>query len=168
MHGVRTLPTEVEQVFQHFLTCEFSTLARDGTPITWPMVAVYRPQEGDFLLTTSIGFVRKASNLRRDMRVSMLFSEATGSSLNNPSAVLVQGQASVSDEVAVLDEIDGLREYWRATLGRLSSSVQVSDIPFIRDWMDWYYMRLLITVRPTRMLWWPGRDFGAVPREVML
>ncbi len=34
------LPPEVEEVFREFRTCEFSTVARDGTPIAWPLVTL--------------------------------------------------------------------------------------------------------------------------------
>lgn len=33
-HKVLDLPPEVESVFREFRTCEMSTLARDGAPIT--------------------------------------------------------------------------------------------------------------------------------------
>jgi hypothetical protein len=57
------LPPEVEEVFREFRTCEFSTLARDGTPITWPLVTLWRPEERRFVLTTSIGLPQKAFNM---------------------------------------------------------------------------------------------------------
>jgi hypothetical protein len=59
------LPPEVEAVFREFRTCEMSTLARDGTPITWPTLPFWRPEEGRFLITTSIGLPHKAFNVRR-------------------------------------------------------------------------------------------------------
>ena len=63
------LPPEVEEVFREFRTCEFSTLARDGTPIVWPTLPFWYPDEGRFLITTSIGLPHKALNARRDPRV---------------------------------------------------------------------------------------------------
>jgi hypothetical protein len=87
--GRLELPVEVEDVFREYLTCEFSTLARDGTPISWPLITLWQPQEGRFLLTTSIALSRKALNVRRDGRVSLLFSDPTASGLQNPPAALV-------------------------------------------------------------------------------
>ena len=72
--GVAGLPSEVEDVFKEFRTCEMSTLAKDGTPITWPTLPFWRPDEGRFLITTSIGLSQKAFNVRRNPRVSLLFS----------------------------------------------------------------------------------------------
>jgi len=52
------LPTEVEAVFRAFWTCELSTLARDGTPITWLILPIYRPSVGQFVIFTPIGVPR--------------------------------------------------------------------------------------------------------------
>ncbi len=75
------LPPEVEAVFLEFRTCEMSTLARDGAPITWPTLPFWRPHEGRFLITTSIGLPHKAFNVRRNPRVALLFSDPTASGL---------------------------------------------------------------------------------------
>ena len=97
------LPSEVEAVFREFRTCEMSTLARDGSPITWPTLPFWRTEEGRFLITTSIGLPHKAFNVRRNGRVSLLFSDSTASGLKDPPAVLVQGDAEAPDEVSTSD-----------------------------------------------------------------
>ena len=96
---VAGLPPEVEDVFEQFRTCELSTLARDGTPITWPTLPFWRSDEKRFRITTSIGLAQKAFNVRRNPRVSGLFSDPTASGLENPPAVLVQGDAEAPDEI---------------------------------------------------------------------
>jgi general stress protein 26 len=93
------IPPKVEAVFREFRTCEFSTLAADGTPITWPMLPFFRASTGRFMTTTSIGLPDKAVNIRRNPRVCLLFSDSTGSGLFDPPAVLVQGDAVAPDEV---------------------------------------------------------------------
>src|SRR5690348_12211437 len=93
------LPPEVRAVFSAFRTCEFSTLARDGTPITWPTLPFYDEAKGQFLVTTSIGLPQKVFNVRRNPRVALLFSDPTASGLDAPPAVLVQGDARAPDEV---------------------------------------------------------------------
>ncbi|MDQ4075218.1 MAG: hypothetical protein M3220_03110, partial [Chloroflexota bacterium] len=40
--------------------------------------------------------------------------------------------------------------------------------PVTRYLMDWYFMRLLITVTPHRILWWEGRDFTRTPYELAI
>src|SRR5687768_10054093 len=110
------LPPEVEAVFLEFRTCEMSTLARDGAPITWPTLPFWYPDEGRFLITTSIGLPHKAFNVRRNPRVSLLFSEPTASDLQNPPAVLVQGDAVSPDEVVT--SLQGFEDELRQVLRR--------------------------------------------------
>ena len=93
------LPSEVEAVFRGFRTCELATVSKDGTPIAWPNVALYQPEQSRFLITTSIGLPQKAFNIRRNPRVAMLFSNPTGSGLATPPAVLVQGDAVAPDQI---------------------------------------------------------------------
>ena len=115
-------------------------------------------------MCTSIGFPAKAANVARDERVSMLFSDATGSGLAGPPTVLVQGTARVADGVQTWGEDLG------ALLGRVArmqpNSRWFSRTPLMRWFMDWYYMRVVIYVTPTRVTWWPGGDTSVPPREV--
>ncbi len=152
------IPPEVETVLREFRVCEFTTLSRDGTPTSWPTAALYEPDPGRFLITTAIGFPQKVYNIRRNPRVSLLFSDPTASKLVSPAAVLVQGDASVQD--SVVTSTAGLEEYWREKIfSRQPSSEMISSNPIMRRWMDWYYMRLLIYVKPCRISWWPAGDF---------
>src|SRR6266540_2700144 len=98
------VPPQVQAVFREVRTCEFTTLARDGTPITWPTVALYQPTRVRFVITTSIGLPQKAFNVRRCSRVTMLYSDPTGSGLAAPPAVLVQGDAVCPDQVVTRSE----------------------------------------------------------------
>ncbi len=158
------LSPEVEEVFREFRTCEFSTLARDGTPITWPLVTLWQPEEQRFVLTTSIGLPNKAFNARRDGRVSLLFSDPTASGLDEPPAVLVQGDAVVSEVIHTSP--NDLKEYWKR-IWRIQPAGKVYGSNFLtRSPMDWYYMRLYIYVEPRRILVWPDGDFAKTPEEV--
>jgi hypothetical protein len=158
------VPREVEAVFQQVRTCEFTTLAKDNTPITWPTVALYEPNRGRFVITTSIGLPHKAYNVRRTPKVAMLYSNPTGSGLAAPPAVLVQGEAVCPDQIVTQsDELDTLG---RLVMGRQPVSARYSANPLTRWLMDWYMMRLLIYVTPHRIRWWPHGDFSGPPVEV--
>src|SRR4029079_3359814 len=85
-------------VIDNYFTCEFTTLSRDGSPVTWP-VTPRLLEDGRFLLTTSIGLPQKVFNIRRNPRVSMLFSEPKGSGVAEPGAVLIQGDATAEDRI---------------------------------------------------------------------
>lgn len=158
------LPSEVEAVFREFRTCELSTLARDGSPITWPTLPFWRPAEGRFLITTSIGLPHKAFNVRRNPRVSLLFSDPTASSLTDPPAVLVQGDAEAPDEVVT--SVESFEQEIVRVFRRQPASGFYSGNPITRYLFDWYYMRLMIHVTPRRILYWPGGDFERAPLEI--
>ena len=158
------LPPEVEGVFREFRTCELSTLARDGTPITWPTLPFWQPADGRFLITTSIGLAQKALNIRRTPRVSLLFSDPTACGLMRPPAVLVQGEAVAPDEVQT--SVRDSEALLRQVFSRQPAGRAYSGNPFSRWLFDWYYMRLLIWITPLRITWWPGGDFKAEPRRL--
>jgi hypothetical protein len=160
------IPAEVEAVFREFRTCEFSTLAADGTPITWPMLPFWRPETGQFMTTTSIGLPDKAFNIRRNPRVSLLFSDPTGSGLASPPTVLVQGTAVAPDLVKT--SIGGFEKEVRLVYRRQPSGAIWSSNPLLRWYFDWYFMRLEITITPSRIQWWDRGDLSVVPRALEL
>lgn len=45
-----TLLAEVEAVFRAFGACEFSTLPKDGTPITWPTLPFWDAEQQCFVV----------------------------------------------------------------------------------------------------------------------
>lgn len=161
------LPREVEQVFRHFRTCEFSTLARDGTLVTWPVVSMFQPHEGRFLITTSIGLPQKALNVRRNPRVALLFSDPTGSGLTAPPAVLVQGGGQAPETIVTSTSgHEGLKELMRLTFQRQRRGVARRQGLLLRRLFDWYYMRVPIHVMPRRIWVWDGGNFARRPREI--
>ena len=163
---VAGLPPEVEDVFEEFRTCEMSTLARDGTPITWPTLPFWYSDKERFTITASIGFAQKALNVRRNPRVSLLFSNPTASGLEDPPAVLVQGDAVAPDEIET--SAVGFEEELRKVYPRQPASRFYGNDPLTRRLMDWYFMRLMIHVTPRRIMWWPGADFWREPFELRM
>ena len=158
------VPAEVEAVFREFRTCEFSTLAADGTPITWPMLPFFRASTGQFMTTTSIGLPDKALNIRRNPRVSLLFSDPTGSGLFDPPAVLVQGDAVAPDEVKT--SIGGFENEVMLVYRRQPAGAMYTSNRALRWFSDWYFLRLEITVTPRRILWWECGDLSSAPTVV--
>ena len=163
------IPESVTAVFHHFFTCEMTTLGKSGRPITWPLMPLYWPQRGQFVLFTSIGLPQKAFNVRQDQRVSLLFSDATGSELPNPPIVLVQGDAQVSEEIISL--FSGLepelRDLLKVQAGKMLARQPAMKLymknGLTRYLMDWYFMRLIITVTPQHIQWWERGDYSRLP-----
>ncbi|WP_084729764.1 pyridoxamine 5'-phosphate oxidase family protein [Streptacidiphilus neutrinimicus] len=144
MTALDSLSADVLDVLDAYRTCEFATLGRDGTPIAWP-TAARRREDGTLLVTTSVAFAQKALNVRRDGRVALLFSEPTGSGHDAPPQIVVTGRAVCSDDVTGSPR--GAEEYWRTLFERQPHSRAYVRRP-VRSLMDWYYLRLLITVTP--------------------
>lgn len=146
-----SLPSEVTTVFETFRCCEFTTLNKQGVPVTWPVSAVYFPERGQFLITTSISFPQKVWNIRRNPKVSLLFSDPTGSGLTNPPIVLVQASAKVSDEIVVLNE--DMKRFWKELYQRQPSSRSYSSNALSRKLMSWYFIRWCIFITPHSIHW---------------
>lgn len=160
------IPEDAARILRRYRTCEFSTIAKDGTPITWPLCARWL-DDGRFLLTTSIGLPQKAYNLRRNPKVALLFSEPCGSGIDKPGAVLVQGQASCADGIVTdPSTVPELEDYFRETIFARQPNSKLMSSWLGRTFLDWYYMRLLIYVTPTRYFYWPDRSFATPPLEV--
>ncbi len=135
-------------VLDAYRTCEFVTLGRDGTPAAWP-TAVRRQKDGTLLLSTSLAFSQKALNIRRDDRVALLFSDPTGSGLAHAPQIFVGGRAECPDEIMTGPQ--GAEDYWRMLFERQPHSRAYVSAP-LRRLMDWYYLRLLITVTPDQLV----------------
>lgn len=151
------LPPPVREVIDAYRACEFTTLTKNGTPLTWP-VSTLLQSDGRFLITTSLGLPQKAYNIRRNPRVSLLFSDPTASGIAAPApVVLVQGDAEVPETIMVnpMEE----REYWRDRIMSRQPSGKMYSLNGLTRWFfDWYYMRLRILITPRRILWWADGD----------
>jgi hypothetical protein len=116
------------------------------------------------MITTSISLSQKAFNVRRNPRVSLLFSNPMASGLHDPPAVLVQADAEAPDELVT--SVEGFEDELRRVYQRQPTSRVYSSNPLLRYFMDWYYMRLVIHVTPRRILWWPRGDLSQAPFEM--
>lgn len=165
-YSARMTSTAVE-IIENYFTCEFTTIARDGAPQTWP-VSPRLLDDGRFLLGTSIGLPQKAFNIRRNPKVAMLFSEPTGSGLSPPGAVLIQGVATADDRiVSDLTADPELASLAQTLFARQPAGAMWSTWAGRRLWWS-YYLRILIYVTPCRALFWPTRDFTSCPEELDL
>src|ERR671918_601880 len=155
-----TLPTEVQQVFDRFVTTEFTTVDRRGQPITWPLTPYYRPGDPCIDVTTGLGYPKKANDARANPKVALLFSDPTGCGMENPPQVLVQGAAGVDDA-----DLDANRERYRREIAEKLPAVKRQMPPKMFDpLMGWYFNRIYIRVRPERIYVWPNSDVTLEPQ----
>src|SRR3954465_7939339 len=86
-----SLPQDVQAVFERFITTEYTTIGARGQPIPWPVPPYYHVGEGCVDVTTGVGYPKKADDARVNPRVSLLFSDPTGSGRSHPPMALLQG-----------------------------------------------------------------------------
>jgi hypothetical protein len=162
----RRVPTAALDIIDRYFTCEFTTLGRGGSPQTWP-VSPRLLTDGRFLVATSIGLPQKAFNIRRDPRVSMLFSEPAGSGVTAPGAVLIQGDAVADDAIVTSFTDPDFAALMQTVAARQpAGAIWHSQVGRRVFWS--YYIRILMHVTPRRALYWPDRDFTSAPTELDL
>ncbi|MCV7425132.1 pyridoxamine 5'-phosphate oxidase family protein [Mycobacterium montefiorense] len=154
-------------IVENYRTCEFTTVSRDGTPQTWPVSALLL-RDGRLLVCTSIGFPQKVFNIRRNPKVSLLFSEPTGSGLSRPGAVLICGSAVAEDRViADMRSSPELAALCQTVIDRQPASKFMSSF-LGRRLFPSYYWRIAIYVTPAHGFHWRNRDFTAAPEPLDL
>jgi hypothetical protein len=155
-----TLPQQVQEVFDRFITVEFTTIDSNGQPITWPVTPYYRPGDECIDITTGLGYPKKADDAAQNPKVSLLFSEPTGSEIARAPMVLVQGTARVDDR-----DLDANRErYTRESLEKLPGAKSSLPPKPIRRFFNWYFTRIYVHVRPERVYVWPEGDVESEPQ----
>jgi Pyridoxamine 5'-phosphate oxidase len=155
-----TLPPEVQQVFDRFVTTEFTTVDERGQPITWPLTPYYHPGDPCIDVTTGLGYPKKANDARANPRVAMLFSNPTGCGMEHAPQVLVQGTADVDDR-----DLDANRERYRRELVEKLPGVKGQLPPkFLERLFFWYFTRVYVHVRPERVYVWPDGDAAREPQ----
>ena len=107
-----SLPPDVQQVFDKFVTTEYTTVDTRGRPICWPVTPYYRPGDPCIDVTTGLGYPKKALDARANPKVALLFSDATGSGIEGAPQVLVQGTADVDSR-----DLDANRERYSREIG---------------------------------------------------
>jgi len=156
------LPDDVSAVMRSFFTAEITTVNRAGQPITWPAATYFDEEGGIVVCAVSIAFPVKAYNARRNPKVSLLYSDSTGSGLEGAPTVLVQGTAEVAEVLEYTPDIIGL---FANVARNQPDSAKFSSSRIARRLFSWYlFQRIAIRVRPDRVLAWPGDDVAAEPR----
>ena len=154
-----TLPAEVRDVFESFITCELTTVDGAKQPITWPVTPYYQQGGPTIDVTTGLGYPKKADDAAAHPSVSLLFSDPTGSGIDSGLRVLVQGTATVDD----VDLKANAERYVRESGEKLPATKKMNPPKPLRPMFNWYYARLYIKVRPERVLVWPGGNLAEEP-----
>jgi hypothetical protein len=134
-----------------YRVAEFVTLARDGSPVCWPLFPDFDQERLRF--NTGYVYPTKARNAQREPRVAALFSDpsASGRSDIDP-LVLVQGIAEVFDQ----DLQRNTERYVDLLLRKGPAMFRLMlRVPFLRQLMVGYLARIWIEVIPKQEYVWP-------------
>ncbi len=155
-----SLPDEIKRVFETFITTEYTTVDRRGQPISWPVTPYYERGGPCIDITTGLGYPKKAKDARLNPKVSLLFSDPTGSGMEGAPQVLIQGTAEVDDR-----DLDANRErYVRESGAKLPETMKMAPPKAIQGLFAWYYKRIYVHVRPERVYVWAGGDPTTEPQ----
>jgi len=148
------VPSWANDVFENYLICEFTTIS-NGKPVTYPLLYFYEPSTGLFTVTSSILFSRKIENIKDNSKVSLLFSNPTGSGIDK-HAVLVQGVARIEDS----DLDHGWERFlndWREKEPYIDSFLAE------REKFGWFWKRIVVRVEPKKIMAWKNGNTGENP-----
>jgi hypothetical protein len=154
-----TLPQDVRDVFERFITCELTTVDAKRQPITWPVTPYYKQGGPTIDVTTGLGYPKKADDARAHPSVSLLFSDSTGSGVAGATTVLVQGTATIDDE----DLKANADRYMHESAIKLPATKKMHPPKPLRGLFNFYYARIYIMVRPERVFVWPSGDLTKEP-----
>jgi len=154
-----SLPQQARDAFSRFITTEYTTIGARRQPITWPVTPYYTDGGPSIDISTGLGYPKKADDAKRNPRVSLLFSDPTGSGLEQTGQVLVQGIAEVDEA----DLAANRERYWRESSIKLPATRKMHPPKPVRSMLGWYYTRIYVLVRPERVFVWPGEDVGVEP-----
>lgn len=154
-----SLPQEVRDVFESFITTEYTTVDGRQQPITWPVTPYYDPGATTIDVTTGLGYPKKADDAIRNPHVSLLFSDPTGSGLDSGCRVLVQGTAAVDEQNLEANA----ERYFRESYEKLPGTRGMHPPKLVRGMFGWYYTRIYVKVRPERVFVWPDGDQSTEP-----
>ena len=149
-----SLPAGVQQVFDKFITTEYTTVDGRGRPICWPVTPYYSPGDQCIDVTTGLGYPKKALDARANPKVALLFSDDTGSGIEDAPQVLVQGTADVDYR-----DLDANRErYSRDAVEKLPGAKDLLPPKQVQRLFGFYFTRLYVHIRPERVYVWPDGD----------
>src|SRR3954452_7240902 len=154
-----SLPQAAREAFDRFITTESTTIDARQQPIVWPVTPYYSQGETTIDVTTGIGYPKKADDAKRNPRVALLFSDPTGSGMDDPCHVLVQGTAEVDEA-----DLSANRErYRREAVAKLPATKDMLPPRWLEGLFSWYFERIYVKVRPERVFVWPGGDATTEP-----
>ncbi|MEM1994653.1 MAG: hypothetical protein QXW32_04175 [Nitrososphaerales archaeon] len=165
------IPKWIEDVFQTYLTSEFTYMDGDN-PKTVAVVSFYDAARSLIILTTSPAFYYKVKCIKRNPKVSLLYSNSNYSGLEKHSVVLVQGEANIDEENPhrnnqyIMNLMSKQKESWKKTV--VNKMIKELTSPIGKLMMDWYTIRILIEIKPHIIYAWQDGNLEKPPEALEL
>ena len=156
VHSIRELPLELREVFENALVCEFTVISPSGRPITHPLLPLYDSEEGRLFVTSSVLFSKKLDHIKRNRKVSVLFSNRAGIRVSPYRVLLVKGDAKIGEE-DIHHGWERLLPIWRKKEPYIDNFVKM------RYALPLFWERSIIEVAPTTAYAWPQGDVDSPP-----
>lgn len=156
------LPEWVREVFSRYLTCELSLVGDGESPIAFPMFPLYLKEEDRLIFATSIATSRKAERIEKNPKVSVLYWNPIGSSLEPAPIILIQGKAALHRGF-LHDNPKLMAAYLSTAIKKMPNTESTLNSPLKRRLIDWYLVRLVIEITPHKIHAWRGGDLASEP-----
>jgi general stress protein 26 len=141
------IPPHVEQVFEGALVSILSFVDQSGRITSHPMLPMYDPGRGNLYFTSSILFSRKLQHIKRNLKVSVLFTGREFIRSPEYHTVLVKGNAQIYDE-NIHSGWEWLLTLWRKKEPYIDSFLKQ------RIALPLFWERAVIEVQPVELLVW--------------
>jgi nitroimidazol reductase NimA-like FMN-containing flavoprotein (pyridoxamine 5'-phosphate oxidase superfamily) len=145
------------EVFDKALVCEFTALSQSGRPITHPLIPLYDQNEGKLYVTSSVLFSKKLDHIRKNPKVSALFSNKAALCVSPYRIVLVKGQARINEE-DIHHGWETLLPIWR------KKEPYIDKLVKMRYALPLFWERSVVEISPTKVYFWPDGDPNSRPQ----
>jgi hypothetical protein len=141
------LPAEVARLVRTRYFAEFATVSRAGVPIDTPIVPFTSADLATIDLATGLAYATKAERARRNPKVGLLFEGGEADPV-----VSIAGLAAVRDA----DLQANLERYLAEQILTPICNPATVDYAQVTRHAIWYFTRVLISVAPAVVRWWPN------------
>jgi len=150
------LPVELREVLDRALVCEFTAISPSGRPITHPLLPLFDAEHGRLFVTSSVLFSKKLDHIKKNPKVSALFSNRAGIQVSPYRILLVKGDAKVGEK-DIHHGWEQLLPIWRKKEPYIDNFVKM------RYALPLFWERSVVEVVPTKVYAWPQGDADRQP-----
>lgn len=142
------LPDKIEELLNAALVSELTVLARDGRPVTYPLIPLYDGTK--IYMHSSVLFSKKLEHIKANPRVSVAITDRVATPVESFSRATIQGDARVIE--------DDLHSGWEKSVLPLWAAKEpiIKDLVKKRFAMPLFWERAVIEITPLRAFWWPS------------